>query len=470
MSRYQTSPLIVFLATLIFLPVLVAFGATEPKAGDFSWNARLEVPAGTGMARVVLPADVLTRLQSPDAADVRVFNANGEPVGFALTGLTAPVDADAPRRTQDYKAIPLFSTATGKSPGVGSMRVHVNDGGNTNSVWVQLATPGTSGSAASVSTLPSAIFNSLELKQTWSAIHVQATLPVNSPVRITADISTDLAQWTPVALRGRLYRFDGVDGPRNDVLEFDPPLVLDKHYLRLSWYGQEGVLINSLAGVPAAPRGSIMPVRAALPPPKQIDKATLEWSLGFMTPLSGLALVSSQPNTLVPVRIQGRNDAAQPWRQLGQTVLYRLGADAGAPTNASLTLAGPTTRQLRVQASNGLALDAAAIQASAEFRPLQVLFMASGPGPFMLAVGRAQTPATALNLADILALMPGKIEQLPLASFGEVTLSTHQNDSSWLGSITGNPNMRSWALWGVLIAGVLLLAGVALKLIRQLKV
>ncbi len=470
MNRRVPSFLVACLTALHGLPVLAALAA-PPKAEDFAWVARLEIAPGTSLARIVLPADALTRLQSVDAADVRVFNGKGEPVGFAFTGLTAPKTEAAPQTTPEYKAIPLFSVAAGKSPGAGSMRVQVNESGKTNSVWVRLQTPSTANPAVASSVLPSVIFNSREASQSWRAIDVQATLPANSPVQLAADISTDLAQWTPVALRGRLYHFEGSDSPRNDRLTFDPPLVLDKHYLRLSWYGQAGVQVKSIAPVPAPQPGSVQPARAILPPARQVDKSALEWSLDFMTPISALVLVSSMPNTLLPVRILGRNDAKQSWRQLGQTLVYRLGADDTAPTNAPLNLAGASVRQLRVETSNGMALDAAGLQASAEFRPLQVLFMASGPGPFVLAAGRAQTPAAALNLSDLQAVVPANTEQLPMARIAQVTLSTPKKeaaDTSWWGAITSSTNQRAWALWGILIAGVVLLGGVAWKLIGQL--
>ena len=470
MNRYRLRRGSALFAALLLAPALVTVAATSLQAGDFLWSARLELPSGASVARVELPAEALTRLQSTDAVDIRVFNASGDAVGFAVTGMTAATEQDPPRHTPDYKTIPLFSSAGGKPPRAGSVRVHVNEGGGKNAVWVQLEGPVSARPADAIATLPSAIINTRSLQQTWSGITVQATLPANNPVRITADISTDLASWTPVSLRGRLYRFEGIDAPRNDTLEFDSPLVLDKHYLRLSWYGQDGVQINTISGVLPVSRSPVRPVRAALAPPQQVDKATLEWSLGFDTPLSALALTALQPNSLLPVRVSGRNDTTQAWRRLGQTVVYRLGTDASASTNSPMPLAsGPAVRQLRIQTSNGMPLDASGMQASVELRPLQVVFVASGPDPFVVAVGRAQTPAAALKLSDILSALPGKIEELPLARIGEVMLhKPGRGDGSWPGSIMASTNKRSWLLWAVLVVGVLLLAGVAVKLVRQL--
>ena len=64
--------------------------AQAPAPRDFAWRAPLEVPAGASLSRVSLPAQALVQLQSSDARDVRIFNAAGEAVGFALMAPSKP--------------------------------------------------------------------------------------------------------------------------------------------------------------------------------------------------------------------------------------------------------------------------------------------------------------------------------------------------------------------------------------------
>ena len=61
-----------------------AMAADAPTPSDFAWRATLAVPAGASAARITLPAEAMQRLQSRDARDVRVFNADGEAVALSM--------------------------------------------------------------------------------------------------------------------------------------------------------------------------------------------------------------------------------------------------------------------------------------------------------------------------------------------------------------------------------------------------
>ena len=180
---------------------------------------------------------------------------------------------------------------------------------------------------------------------------------------------------------------------------------------------------------------------------------------------------TTQPNSLVPVRILGRNDTSQPWRTLASTVVYRLqGANgAGETTNPAVPLGGATVRWLRVEATHGMQLAPGALRAGVEFAPLQVVFVASGAAPFQLAAGRAGTDAAALPAAMLAGSLPVKLAELPEARIGAV----QQRDTAAAGAFASvfpqGPAGRSLLLWAVLGGGVLLLGGVAWTLLRQLK-
>ncbi|RYF38247.1 MAG: DUF3999 family protein, partial [Comamonadaceae bacterium] len=394
--------------------------AEAPKPQEFAWRAALEVPAATGGARVALPAQALLQLQSSDARDVRIFNAAGEPVAFGFAAPPArPADA---QRTGRYNAFPLFSAAQGARPARGAVQVRIEGVGAPGSVWVQL--DGTDGGKTTApgptsTRLNAVLFDTRQEKQPLRALELQAELPANVPVRITGATSTDLAQWRPLELRGRLYRFDGADGMANLTLELPQPLQLEGQYLRLGWEGQEGVTLTSVNGLIAA-AAPVARVAAPLPPPTVAGPAALEWQLAFATPVAALALSTTQDNSLVPVRILGRNDAAQPWRTLASTVVYRLqGANgAGESTNPAVPLGGASVRWLRVEATHGMQLAPGALSASVEFTPVQMVFVASGSGPFQLAAGRAGTEAAALPAAMLAGSLPVKLADLSEARIG----------------------------------------------------
>ena len=428
-GRVEVTRGVLALSTLLALFAGPCLAQTPPRPVEFAWRAQLELPVGTSLARVSLPAQALLQLQSSDARDVRVFNAAGEPVPFAFAA--QPLVAPATQRTRSYSAHPLYHPAPGAAPGKGSVQVRVGDADQARSVWVQIngarANTGTGTGTDSAAMPPAAtrlnaaIFATQAEKQQVTSLTVQAQLPANAPVRVSASTSADLAQWTAVPLRGRLYRFDGAPGLVNDTLELEQPLALEGRYLRLEWEGQEGVSVSSITGVVAAP-AMAQRVRAALAPPVTQADAGLEWPLTFRAPIAALALSTPLTNSLLPVRILGRSEAAAPWRELGRTVVYRLGSGAGETTNPPLLLPGASVRWLRVEATQGMPLGRQALAASVEFTPLQLVFLASGSGPFELAAGRPDTAAASLAAGVLAAAAPGKFEDLPKARIGAVAV------------------------------------------------
>jgi hypothetical protein len=441
--------------------------AEAPAPREFAWRAPLTVPAGTAMARAEVPAQALLRLQSSDARDLRVFNAGGEAVPFALMEPVRATAAPPSEKTASYAALPLFSAAGGARQTQGSTEVRIGDA-TGRSVWVRMDGADVKGAPK----LDSVLFATKDEKRLLSAIEVQATLPANTPVRMSVSSSADLAQWSTLSVRGRLYRFEGAGAPVNMTLQFERPLLLEGRYLRLDWSGQEGVSVSAVTGLVAPAAQPAVQVRGELPAPQAAGSGAVEITTGFATPLAGLALTTPKSNALLPVRILGRNEASLPWRQLGQTVVYRLGSPGSEAINPPVALHGASARWLRIESTTGSDLAAAQLQASAVFEPVRLVFVATGTPPFDLAAGRAATTNAALPLATIAGTLgtTRKIEDLPLATVGTSVVQAPAGASPlarwWPGG--GEPG-KATVLWAVLLVGVLLLAVVAWSLLRQLK-
>ncbi|MEO5670680.1 MAG: DUF3999 family protein [Ramlibacter sp.] len=438
-----------------------------PARTEFAWRAPLAVPAGASLVRVDVPAQALMLLQSRDANDLRVFNAAGEPVAFAHTNSRGSTPPPAAARTAGYAALPLYgSSATGTRPAKGSMQVRINDG-QQRSVWVRMD----GAEVAGAPKLSSVLFATKDEKQALSGIDVQATLPANTPVRMSVSSSADLAQWAPLPVRGRLYRFEGAGAPSNMTLEFDGPVKLEGRYLRLDWSGQDGVAVTSVAGVIAPAVLAPPRARAPLPAPQAAGTNAVEMTTGFATPLAGIALSTPVANTLLPVRVLARNEPSQPWRLIGQTVVYRLGTQDSDATNPVLPLQGASARWLRVESTNGASVAAAQLQVTAEFQPMRLVFVATGAGPFELATGRVGTAAAALPWSTIgPTLGTRQVEDLPAGTPGQAVVNAVTEGDVLSRLIPGAASVGKTAvLWAVLLIGVLLLAAVAWSLLRQLK-
>lgn len=458
-------------ARLAALGVLVfacagAARAESLRPGDFTWRAPLQAPAGAALVRTELPPQALLHVQTGDLRDLRVFNAAGEAVPFALL---APPAAGAPPprvRTATAAALPLYGAADRARPAPGSTEVRIADGAGQRSVWVRMD----GGELPGAPRLDSVLVDTRAQEQALDAIEIHGTLPANAPVHLRVASSADLGQWTTLPVRGRLYRFDGAGAPSNTMLEFERPQILQGRFLRLDWSGQAGVAVTGVTGLVAPGAARPERVRAPLPAARAAGPGALEIPTGFAMPMAGLVLETPVPNTLWPLRVLARNEASLPWRQVANTVVYRLANGERDATNPALAMAGVSARWLRLESSNGADLAQARLQASAEFHPVRLVFVASGQGPFELATGRAATPAAALPLATLAGTLGSrKLDDLPLASVGTPVVQPARPAAwavLWPG---GDPPGPTAVLWTVLVAGVLVLAGVAWSLLRQLK-
>lgn len=443
---------------------------------DFAWRAKLTLPEGVSMAQAEVPVQALLGMRSSAGSDIRVFNAAGAVVPFAILGgadlmRTAPV-----AHTTSYKAYPLFSTNPDRKPARGAVAVQLDAGDQAANVWVRWDRMDMRTSAADAAALAkplnAALFDLRAEKRSLSALELVLDMPRNALVDIAVATSTDLKDWTPVTTKGPLFQFDGTDALANTTLELTQPLPVQGRYLRLSWPGQTGVNMRALTGTVAASPVTVAFLRADLPPGTVDGNVALNWVLPFATPIAALHLQAPQNNSLVPVRIMGRFEASQPWRTLAPSVVYRLdGAGQKSSSNPPTALNGVSLHSLRVEVGKGMALPLGGLRATVEFAPVQVAFLASGAGPFTLAVGRTQTAGAAVDASLLGSVTPAKLAELPLATLSEVVVQTAATGgldraaSRWL---PDGVSLRHVLLWLVLGVGVLALGAAAYSLLRQM--
>ncbi|MBC7438187.1 MAG: DUF3999 family protein, partial [Bdellovibrionales bacterium] len=159
---------------------------------------------------------------------------------------------------------------------------------------------------------------------------------------------------------------------------------------------------------------------------------------------------------------------SEPWRQLTQGVVFRLGSGAEESANSTLTMPRVAARWLRVEATLGQRLDGVPLSAQAVFDPVELIFVAGGSGPYELAAGRADTNAVALPLAMVSAVAATRLEALPVARITTVNLRPDAAPSALERMLPRSVDSKSALLWGVLLLAVAVLGGVAWSLMKQL--
>jgi hypothetical protein len=282
--------------------------------------------------------------------------------------------------------------------------------------------------------------------------------------KVRVDGSDDLAAWSNLADNAALARlnFDGQQ-VRRDRVELRPAKF---KYLRLSWPENQAaldsltVLAEPAATLIASPR--IFQTIAGSPVSGKAGE--YNYDLGGHIPVDRLRVELPQVNSLVQLEIFSRGNANDDWQPTLRTVAYRLRDRETEVTSPDISVSTNSSRYwlLRVdQKGGGVGSDVPALQIG--WVAQRLVFAARGTGPFQLAYGSsAMKPA----VFAIESLIPGynsetefKVKPAPLA--GQITLAgAARLRRGW--------DYQKIALWSILIAGVGLLAWMALRLSRQI--
>ncbi len=413
------------------------------------------------LQRLQLPAQALVQLQSSGYSDVRIFNAQGQPVPMALSrDLTNAAD-------RGQVKLPAFPILGGESTAaLDGLQLRIDERQGQRVVQVSTAT-GVAGPAAQK--VLGALLDARAVKTPVVAIALDVAMPTAQAITFNVQASKDLKNWRQVA-DTVLFKTDTTSLGESSV-EL-PAQDLSGHYLRVTWLGDNGQTAATLPGVKlrgatltTAASGGVTRVAAAVAPPVLVNPHEFSFSLPFSAPVAALRIDPVGSNTLVPVRVLGRNDRSQPWATLANTVVYKLTAGGKTQTSVPVELAGAAVRDIKIEADKKTPGFAAAPEVSVLFEPVQLVFLASGAGPFTLAVGAANLASAYLNLPSLIpGYQPGQESKLPLAM---VETSGAGPAIAASGAASNSIPTRSLVLWGVLIAGTLALGAMAWVLMRQ---
>ena len=248
---------------------------------------------------------------------------------------------------------------------------------------------------------------------------------------------------------------------------------LTARYLRLGFAGAS----VELSGVKATLATDALEVarRAVTLAGKVVDGKPLEFQFDAGASLSfdRVSFDLPQLNTVAPAQLLARGYESEVWRNVAATVLYRLTGEGGELTSPALAISPGPARfwLLRLNPASG-GLGSGAPQMRAGYVPRHVVFAARGTGPFSIAYGRQSragekdAPSAALQLASLMPdYKPGAEWQIPEARTGAPVLV---NAAAAIPSMVSSVDTRKLGLWAVLLVAVLLLAGMAWRLVRQM--
>jgi hypothetical protein len=444
-------------------------------------------PAANGgsLQRIALPAELIMHSQSPNLADLRLFNSSGEPVGFALR-FSETESIPASTNKISLKAFPIRDGGSTKPSILGDAAVRAVTRGDDIDVFVGRGAVAAGHGGEDV--VVGALLDARSVEGVMTSIDFDLDLPANQVVPITIEASSNLSSWQTLANYRSVYRFGDAGGPVLTSIDLQGGVEIKGRYLRVTWPPQK-------TATPVAIRGALLTMesfqrvpyaqpRRALGPPSATTARSQEWKLGSPLRIRALVLMTAQTGTLLPITVFGRDTDQQPWRRLAETVLFNLTltepvAKQIISTNEPLWLGRVSVRQLKIEVpTSAAAIPTNLIEAFIEYdaqeiiaavKPAEALIVGVGVG--IEAAGAGATTHVQSVALPLQTVVPESGRQR-LASLALVAASeavkfyperlTSDNSRFPL-------DRKNMILWGALLLGVGVLAAMAWAVVRQLR-
>ena len=440
----------------------VAIAVAQPALADepaFRFQAPITVEQSAAFIQLPLPASAYARSLSPGLNDLRVVDARGERVPFAVLAPRAD-EAKSIEQQRDAVLYPLPAKPT--ASGVWASPVEVTVQGERISVK-RVGGATTADTNAATARSGGWLIDLGERQRNDpppQSLRVQWSGPAEFTATFVFETSDDLRSWRHGGA-GQLLALSSATGPLTQ-----PSVVLPAHagrFLRLVWADAAAAPTVTGAQVIAATQGSLVldaPTEMVLstsPLPagkvtQEDDKHALHYDLGGTLPLVQVDLQLAPGTRVAPVRLQGRNHADEAWRELGASVFYRLERGSEVSTSPPLALRAHTRYVRLLPDARAAALDASLTKLVVQAQLARLVFAAQGQPPYALWAGAPKASASALPVATLVPALEDERARFGRATLGdwtEVAAVARAADRQ-----TQLAALRPWLLWTVLLAGV----------------
>jgi hypothetical protein len=420
----------------------------------------LETDGQAAVYQVPLPLVLYQHTVRPDIGDIRVVNASGEIVPYALR--RAPGEEHPQGLASALRLFPLRGTSVEPSE---ALKLRLQAGGAS----VEIERPAIGGTPAPVTGY---LLDARDVSGTMSALDLSwDTAAPDFSVRVQAEASDDLSHWRRIAEGPVINLHFG--GQQFVQQRIELPSVTTK-FLRLSWTNQG--LPSGFTTASAEPAAAVIEVKrlSLTAPGVSVEGHGGEYlvDLGAHVPIDRVTLDLPELNTVATADFEARDEPALPWNLIAHATLYRLRASDGSELkNAPARIAVSSARYWRVRvAHDGGGLGQGNPTFVGGWLPDDLVFAARGSAPFELLFGNGGAAPAAVPVSTLMAPGHGADAGNPQVVIRNASLSSE--------SIIGGPdrlkppraerNLRVYFLWIVLVIGVGLLGWMASRLLRDL--
>jgi hypothetical protein len=404
--------------------------------------------ADSAAYRVALPLALYQKIVHADLSDLRVFNAAGEQVPFAIERPASGTVSNA------ATALSLFPLQDDSSATLDAVRVTIESGRGAINVQTAGQTPPTG-------RINTYLVDGRSLDTPVAALRLEwPEDAADFAGRVRVEASDSLGDWRFAAGAAPVANLhSGAGRLVEQRVELSPTKA---KYWRLSWVGSAApFVLTSVLAEPARQNveahHSSRNVSAA---PSKTVPGEFEYDLGARLPVDRVNLELPDTNTVVEVELLSRAYATEAWHTVRRCGFYRLKSDGEELRNGPVSVAVNTDPHwlLRTNPKSG-GLGRVAPHLVVEWVPHEVVFVARGAGPFYVAYGSATADSAAVSLAVLPKNVPIASASLsePEALGGDVRLSPPPRPYAWKAAL----------LWAILIAGAALLAWMAFRLSKD---
>ncbi|HNR91542.1 MAG TPA: DUF3999 family protein [Dokdonella sp.] len=441
---------------------LLAFAAGFAQAtgpDDYAIVMPIATPGDSAAWRIELPLDVYAWSQDEALRDAAVFDADGRAVPLAeWTPSTT-----TPSGGRQARILPLALPTQGTAARDDLRLLVERDGEGRLRLGTTRETPASAPTRAWLLDVEAFADGIDRLRLEWTEPHDGVF------ARFAIDASDDLQGWRTLRADAAIALLQQADARiERRTIALDGQRA---RYLRLRRLDDGPVLEDLAVDVERLARNTKqrepLQWQAAEIIVKDATNAAFDYRLPARLSIEALRVELVGDNSAAELALSahlGTHDGRPLREPLLRLTAYRLRTGDDVIDQGDIALArSRRLDQLHLASTRPLA---AAPKLQVGWRPPSLVFLAEGRAPYVLAAGHAEARREAASLATPLAVLRARFGndwQPPLATPGAAREAAGQ------AALTPPPPPTSWRsglLWGVLIAGAVLVAGIALSLLR----
>jgi len=459
----------------LFTALAATFGAHGVGAADdaaYRHSAPITVERSAAFVQLPLPASAYGRSVLPALQDLRIVDARGERVPFAVL---AP-RADDVQSVEQQRAATLYPLPPKPAAGgAWASPVEIQVQGDSIRV-LNKGKPVPSSSAARSGGWLIDLGERRRDDPPPQSLRLLWSGPAEFTAAFRIETSDDLRAWRPGGQGQLMALASATVGALTQ-----PTVVLPSpagRFVRLVWAdAAHAPAITGAAVIASRARSQVLdapteltfePSAEPVAPHAAADTArarALHFDLGGVLPLVQADLRLPAGTRVVPAQMQGRSGSNEPWRDVTGAVFYRLERDGDTSTSPPLPLR-MSLRYLRIvpDVRAGL-LDAASTRLVVQAQLASLVFATQGQAPFALQAGSSRAAPSALPVATLVPALDDERPRFGRASLGPwsevAAVAQAEAQAQRIAAL------RPWLLWSVLLAGVAALGWMVWRLARE---